>query len=108
MQQQSAPGLPIPGVKLRPLVDVDDADRIVAVCVRAAEADAVDPLSTLEGVPTPEEQRTAVRRALERGEQEHWLLVEAGGEPVGYGRVLWWDERDGMRVYLHLGAVAPA
>jgi GNAT superfamily N-acetyltransferase len=55
--------------------------------------------------PTPIPRRFDVEQLLGRGDHQP---VEVEGEPVGYGRVLWWVERDGTRVYLHLGKVVPA
>jgi mycothiol synthase len=36
------------------------------------------------------------------------LFAEIGGEAVAYSRVFWKDERDGPRLYISLGFVAPA
>jgi GNAT superfamily N-acetyltransferase len=108
MDWQPAADTAVSGLTLRPLRDVEDAARIVAIDTRSAARDRVEPLSTLEDVPALDAERDVVRQALGRREQEDWLLVEVEGEPVGYGRILRWVERDGTRVYLHLGKVVPA
>jgi mycothiol synthase len=36
------------------------------------------------------------------------LVAELGGTVVGSGRMTWWDENDGTRLYLLTGRVAPA
>jgi hypothetical protein len=64
MDRQPARDTAISGLTLRPLRDVDDAARIVAIDTGSAARDRVDPLSTLEDVPALDARRDVVRQAL--------------------------------------------
>jgi ribosomal protein S18 acetylase RimI-like enzyme len=67
----------------------------------------VDPLSTVESIPSLETMRASISRALAIGQAERWSIAEVGEAVAGYGRVASWVERDGTWVYLTLGWVAP-
>jgi len=98
----------IPGLTLRHLHGEQDAAAIHALRAGCVEADHVDLLAASEGLPTLEEMRAAVAGLIAAGEQDRRLLVEIGGQLVGYSLVDSWSEDDGRWVYLILGWVLPA
>lgn len=71
------------------------------------ERDGVDPFSSFEDVPKPDVLRQALMEAERTGTREDWRVVVAEGEVVGYSRINWWHEDDGMWVYLIRGWVKP-
>ncbi len=91
----------------RPLRDLDDAALIVDIRSRCAGPDGVDPLSTLEYVPSLDEQRASISRTLAHGNQDNWRLVETGGQVVACATIASWTENDGTAIYLSLGWVLP-
>lgn len=91
---------------LRPLRGTSDAESLHAVRVGCAAADAVDPLSLLEAIPS----LAQVQRTLEdaAGQADRWVVAEVDDQVAGYGCVRTWREADGTQVYLCLGWVLPA
>lgn len=92
---------------LRPLRDLDDAALIADIRMRCAAVDGVDPISTLEYIPSVDAVQASVARALEHTNQDNWRIVESGAEPVSCGSLTTWTEADGTTVYLSLGWVLP-
>src|SRR5688500_2818794 len=91
-------------VILRPLRAADDAEGIHAVIVGCAEADQIDPFSTLETItPLP-----SVMQQLAAHEPSLFCVAETSGQIVGYNRLTWWEEENDVWLYLHLGRVLPA
>jgi mycothiol synthase len=98
----------IPGLHFRPLREEADALALLEVRQACLARDPVDPLSCCEAVPTGESIAAAVRGALQAGDQDRWVLAEIGGRTVvGYEQLEEWTERDGTRVLLLHGWVAP-
>jgi ribosomal protein S18 acetylase RimI-like enzyme len=63
--------------------------------------------------PALQAVRDAVRRVeddvrLPRADDPLSLVAEVGGTVVGFSRVDWWDEADGIRLYMLSGCVHPA
>lgn len=77
----------------------DDTPELAGLAQAAAEADKVDPKSTLEKVPS-------------EGDLSNPELIiaedAADGRILGYGAIRWWREDDGTMVYLHSGTVRPS
>jgi mycothiol synthase len=76
-----------------------DLEQLSSLLSAAAEADEIDPRSTLESLVSPKDLK-----GLE-------ILVaqdKKTGEVMGYGTVRWWEEDDGTYVYLHRGTIHPA
>lgn len=94
-------------VALRPLREDEDPAALEAVHRRCMLRDQVDPLSSVERLPSLETMRSSISRALSLGEQGRWTVADAGGEVVGYSRITSWPERDGTWAYLTLGWVVP-
>lgn len=100
-----APGLP--GLTFRHIRGEEDADALCAVRVRSMAHDAIDPLSTSEGVPGREQMLALLSEAAGGGEQDRWLVAQIREEVVSYSRLTSWPESDGTWVYLTLGWVLP-
>jgi ribosomal protein S18 acetylase RimI-like enzyme len=104
----SLPAAPaVPGLSFRPLHGEEDAAALSAVHTGRQERDAVDPLSTLEWVPQPDDLRPGLAGVIEAGQQDRYCIAQVGEEVAGYGRVSSWREADGTWVYLCLGWVLP-
>jgi mycothiol synthase len=75
-----------------------DFEAVHSIKRQSCERNKVDPLSTLESIPTPEE----LRKSLDVKENSSLVVyvAEIGNEIVGYGRVSWWSEADGTLVYI--------
>jgi ribosomal protein S18 acetylase RimI-like enzyme len=84
-----------------------DAAALAAVHAGRAERDAVDPLSTLEQLPSAAQLAERLAKAEAQGELDRWLTAQAGGRVVGYSQLEDWRENDGTWVYLILGWVLP-
>ena len=61
-----------------------EANAIAAVHTGRAERDAVDPLSTLESIPTAAEIRAALAQAAAVQQLDRWLAAEINSVVVGY------------------------
>jgi ribosomal protein S18 acetylase RimI-like enzyme len=91
------------GPQFRPPRGDADADALLAIRRRCAEADGYDPLSSTEALPS----RDDLIQQLWAAVPERWTLVELNSQVVAYGRINTWTEGDGTRVFLHLGWVLP-
>jgi len=86
----------------------EDIHAVHAIALRAAEHDRVDPLSTLESVPTLDELVGSLETNNTTPDTDVFVAVdEKTNDIVGYGRVGWWREDDGTFLYLHQGHVDP-
>lgn len=94
-----------PGLTFRPFRGPSDLPAMAAVHAGRARRDEVDPLSTCEALPTPEELGRSLPPRSDP--QQNVLLAEAGGRVVGYANIVWWTEADGTRLYLHEAPVLP-
>src|SRR5690349_5650622 len=101
-----APG--IPGLKFRHARIPSDLPGLVAVHVGSAQADGIDPLSSMESTPTLDEMRTRFAPSSTFDPGTDALIVEMAGQVIGYSRVTWWTERDGVWLYLTTGRLMPA
>lgn len=83
----------------------EDINAVHSIALASAEADQVDPKSTLEYIPTFEE----LAESLGDGSSHDVLVaVDDTGNIVGYGQVKWWQEEDGTLIYVHSGSVDPS
>jgi ribosomal protein S18 acetylase RimI-like enzyme len=104
MSPISLPDTPsLPEITFRHLSGPDDAAAYVRLIEACREIDAIDPLSTLEEIPTMEEMRTSF---TDRDPQTVVFALD-GDEMIAALRLSWWTEADGTWLYLHLGRVAP-
>lgn len=102
------PDMPaVSGLRFRSPYGEQDAYVLAAVHAGRAARDAVDPLSTLESIPTVEDIRGALVQAAAARQLDHRLVAEVGEQVVGYGEVESWHEEDGRWVYLTHGWVLP-
>ena len=97
----------IPGLLFRPIRGEEDAAALQSVHEGRRVHDTVDPLSTLEGIPTLDDVRAVLTAAAAAGQHDRWLVAQVGEQVVGYCRAISWREADGMWVYLSLGWVLP-
>jgi ribosomal protein S18 acetylase RimI-like enzyme len=98
------PSLPsLPEITFRHLSGPDDAPAYVRLVEACREIDAIDPLSTLEEIPTVEEMRAAFADR----DPQNVLFALHGDEMIAALRLSWWTENDGTWLYLHLGRVVP-
>jgi mycothiol synthase len=95
------------GLSFRHVRGEEDADGLRAVRVRSMAHDAIDPLSTLEGVPGSAQMLTQLAESAANGEHDRWLIAQIEENAVGYSRMGFWPESDGTWVYLTLGWVLP-
>lgn len=102
------PDMPtIEGLYFRSPYGEQDADALAAVHAGRAARDAVDPLSTLESIPTREKVRSALLQAAAAQQLDHWLVAEVNEQVVGYDEIDCWHEEDGRWVYMIQGWVLP-
>jgi len=94
----------LPEITFRYLSGPEDAPAYVRLIEACREVDAIDPLSTLEGIPTVEEMRASFADRDPR----NVLFALHGEEMIAALRLSWWTEADGTWLYLHLGRVLPA
>jgi mycothiol synthase len=73
-----------------------------------AQADGVDPLSSMESIPTLDELRARFAPSSTFDPTADALIVEMNGRVIGYSRVIWWTERDGVWLYLTTGRLLPS
>jgi mycothiol synthase len=99
--------LDINGLRFRPIQGEIDASDLVAIHLDRKDRDQVDPLSTLESIPSLESMQRSLSDTIAKGQQEDWLVAEVDECVVGYGRIASWPERDGTWVYLALGWITP-
>jgi mycothiol synthase len=74
----------------------------------SAQADGVDPLSSMESIPTLDELRARFAPSSTFDPTADALIVEMNGRVIGYSRVTWWTERDGVWLYLTTGRLLPS
>jgi mycothiol synthase len=98
----------IPGLVFRCSRIPDDLSRLVAVHEGSAQADGVDPLSSMESIPTLDEFRARFAPSSAFDTAADALIAEMNGQIIGYSRVTWWTERDGVWLYLTTGRLLPA
>ena len=85
--------------------DIQDVHKVV---MAAAEHDSVDPISTLESVPTLDELVRSLESNNTDPETDVFVAVDEDTKDiVGYGKLGWWQEEDGTFVYIHQGHVDP-
>jgi mycothiol synthase len=94
---------PPPELSWRHLGDPDDAARYVALVEACREVDHLDPLSTLEGIPSLEE----VHARFAALPQANTLCALWKEQMVAVVRISWWTEIGGIWLYLHQGRVHP-
>lgn len=97
----------IAGLIFRPLCGEQDADALYAVRVGCMAHDEIDPLSTLEGLPSRDQILSMLSNAVAESQQDQWLAAQIEECIVGYSRIVSWLEADGTWVYLTLGWVLP-
>jgi len=93
----------LPEITFRHLSGPEDASAYVRLVEACREIDAIDPLSTLEEIPTVEE----IRASFADRDPKNVLFALHGDEMIAALRLSWWTEADGTWLYLHLGRVAP-
>src|SRR5689334_4287554 len=105
----TVPDIPaIPGLVFRHARIPDDLPGLVVVHEESAQADGVDPLSSMESVPTLDELRARFTPSSTFDPAADALIVELDGLVISYSRVTWWTERDGVWLYLTTGRLLPA
>lgn len=98
----------MPATSIRPYLP-DDLEQVHGLVTRAAEHDGVDPLSTLESVPTLDELVASLETDNTNPDTDVFVAVdETTNDVFGYGKIGWWEEEDGTLVYIHGGHVDPA
>lgn len=98
----------MPETSIRPY-EPGDIEAIHGVVTKAAEHDGVDPISTLESVPTLEELVGSLETNHTDPKTDVFVAVdETTHSIVGYGKAGWWQEEDGTFLYLHHGTIDPA
>jgi mycothiol synthase len=96
------PGAPsIPGLTFRYFQGEQDFPRMVAVVDKAAEADGMEEVHTVENMASN------YANLKNCDPYRDAVLVEVNGELVGYKRVSWWQELDGPYIYGHFGFITP-
>ena len=91
----------IPGLAFRRVRVPGDFAVIADVMLRSREADAVNLIAT------PEEVRATYEHPANFDPLLDALIAEVRGEPVGYIRVFWDQQRDGTRLYGHWDHLVP-
>lgn len=89
---------------LRPYVD-QDLNTLFSIKQESVNRNKVDPLSTLESVPTKEEFFASLDAQINSSLAVY--VAEQENEIVGYGRISWWNEDNGTLVYLLDSLIAP-
>jgi mycothiol synthase len=98
----------IEGPGFRPIRGEQDATNLVTIHLDRKDQDQVDPLSTLESIPSIVSMRGSLSDAIAKSREEDWLVAEVDERVVGYSRIASWLERDGTWVYLALGWISPS
>jgi mycothiol synthase len=98
----------VTGLTFRHLRIPEDPPELLAVHEGSAQADAVDPLSSMESIPTLDGIRARFAPSSTFDPATDALVVEMDGQVIGYSRVTWWTERDGVWLYLTTGRLLPA
>lgn len=91
----------IPGLAYRRWRDPSDFVRMAEVSNRANSADSN------HWVTTAESMEAQYAHLTNSSIPDDLILVEVGDELVAYGRVEWWDDQAGYRIYSMFGHVVP-
>ena len=97
----------IAGLRFRHGSDAGDAAALFRVHEQCATQDQTDWLSSPEHPPTREDLAGRLAQAVQEGNASNWLLASIEDTIIGYSRIVWWTETDGMWVYLTVGWVVP-
>ena len=102
-EQLNLPEAPaIPGLSFRRFRGPSDYPHMVAVIDASKVADQIERTDTVEGL-------TANYAHLNNCDPyQDMLFAEVNGEVIGYSRVMWDKEPDGLRVYTLFGFLKPA
>ena len=98
----------IAGLRFRHVSDARDAEALFSVHEQCADRDQTDRLSSIEHAPTQADLERWIVQAVQQGHSPDWLVAQINTEVVGYSRIVWWTETDGMWVYLTTGWVVPS
>jgi GNAT superfamily N-acetyltransferase len=93
-------------INFKNYLNTDDFKSMASVRQKSAPYDQVDPLSSLENIPTVQD----IEKSLSDDNCNPYkdiLIVENGNEVIGYNKIGWWKENDGTYLYLHLGYLIP-
>ena len=93
-------------LSLRNYHGLEDLQRMLDIRLRCVEADKIDIYSLLEAIPTLEQFEKDIHDNQCDPSNDIVLAFNAS-ECVGYTRVGWWTEIDGICLYLQLGNVLP-
>jgi mycothiol synthase len=91
----------IAGLVYRRWRDRSDYARMAAVSVSANIADGNN------WVTTPESLEAQYAHMTNSTIEDDLILVDVGDETVAYGRVEWWDDQAGYRIYMMFGHIVP-
>jgi len=84
----------------------DDLPKLVEVRKSCIKSDQIDPLSTLEAIPTVQELNKSFNED-NCNPFKDVLVIEYENKVIGYAKVCWWIENDGTVVFLHLEYLIP-
>ena len=98
----------IVGLHFSHVHDEKEAAALFSVHEQCADHDQTDRLSSIEHTPTQEDLARWLAQAVQEGHTSNWLITQANEEVIGYSRINWWTETDGMWVYLTTGWVVPS
>lgn len=90
----------IAGLCFRYFRGENDYPHMLAVQVAASRFDHLETIATLESLQSSYGN-------LPAEEYSNTVLVEVGGQVIGYRRVFWWPEQGGMMLYGQVGYVLP-
>lgn len=93
-------------VVFRNYLSEKDLPHLVAVRELCIQHDQIDPLSTLESIPTVQELKNSFNDD-NCDPFKDVLVVEYQDKVIGYAKVCWWIENDGTVVFLHLEYLDP-
>lgn len=102
---EEAPALP--GLRFRHVV-AEDAPALFAVHARCADHDQIDRLSSIEYAPTQNDLAQQLTTVFQQGHAPNWLIAQVNEDVIGYCRINWWREVDGIWLYLTIGWVVPS
>ena len=97
----------IAGLSFRPVRGEQDADALHAIHVGRKDHDGVDPLSTMESLPSRDQVLASLSKAVAENQHDQYLVAQVDERVIGYSRIQSWPEGDGTWVYLTLGWVLP-
>jgi mycothiol synthase len=91
----------IAGLQLRHFAGEADYPAMVTLLNRCSEADALDYVTTLDGL------KFDYSHLINSDPAQDMIMAEVNGQLVGYGRVYWHQEAEGPWVYGHVGRIDP-